>query len=314
MNVEHIDIYQSVTNRIITALEAGTPPWVRPWTGESDPNPINADSQRAYRGINWVTLQIEAQLGGYNRNVWMTYRQAAARGAQVRNGARGCPVVFWKLRKINAAAETEPWPCTDDIERRIIPLIRYSTVFNVAQIDGLPPEYSASPETVPTWTSKEAAETIINKSGADIQHGGFRAFYQPTQDFVQLPSPNAFADAGSYYATALHELCHWSGHPTRLNRQLGSRFGAQAYAMEELIAEMGSAFLCAHSRINGLLQHASYVQNWLQVLRSDKRAIFVASTKAQNAADYLLDRASGKPAVGVAASAMPSLRREAEAA
>jgi len=311
MTDTHIDIYQSVTNRIIAALETGTPPWVRPWQGAIDPLPINGDSQRAYRGVNFITLAIEAQLGGYSRNVWMTYRQAASRGGQVRKGARGCPVVFWKLRKINATAETEPWPCTDDVEQRIIPLIRYSTVFNVAQIDGLPAEFCEPPDTVPIWTSEEAAETIINKSGAIVRHGGFRAFYQPEQDYIQLPSPNAFADAGSYYATALHELAHWSGHPTRLNRQLGARFGAHAYAIEEIIADICSASLCAHSRINGQLQHAAYVQNWLQVLRNDKRAIFIAATRAQNAADFLLDRATGKPAIGVAVQAEPVLEAEA---
>ena len=307
----HTDIYQTVTNKIIAALETGTPPWVRPWKGETDPYPINAETRRVYRGINFLSLQLEAAACGYSRNSWLTYRGATELGGQVRKGEKGTSVIFWKMRKINAKAESEPWPHADDIEERVIPLARFYTVFNTAQIDGLPTEYAEPAPSVPLWQGEEAAESLINKSGADIRHGGFRAFYQPTQDYVQLPSPNAFADSGSYYATALHELCHWSGHPSRLNRQLGARFGAQAYACEEIVAEIGSAFLCAHCRINGKLQHASYVNNWLQVLRSDKRAIFVASTKAQNAADFLIDRSTGKPAMGVAAQVEPVLEAEA---
>lgn len=296
MSDVHSDIYQTVTNRIITALEAGTPPWVRPWKGETDPFPINAETRRVYRGINFVSLQLEAQLCGYTRNCWMTYRQAIERGGQVRKGARGVPVVFWKLRKISSKAETEPWPDSNDVEDRIIPLIRYFTVFNVAQIDGLPVELSAPEPSIPAWTSEEAAEQVINNSGADIRYGGFRAFYQPSQDFVQIPLRSAFADASSYYATTLHELVHFTGHPTRLDRQLTTRFGDEAYAMEELIAELGSAFLCAHARVNGQLQHASYIGNWLKVLRNDKRAIFIASSKGQQASDFLLARTNLAPA------------------
>jgi len=287
----HTDIYQTVTNKIIAALETGTPPWVRPWKGEADPYPINAETRRVYRGINFLSLQLEAQLCGYTRNCWMTYRQATERGAHVQRGARGVPIVFWRLRKMNSTAETEPWPVTNDVEERIIPLIRYFTVFNIAQIDGLPGEQSAPEPSVPAWASEDAAETVIHQSGADIRYGGFQAFYQASDDFVQIPSQSSFVDASSFYATALHELCHWTGHSTRLGRQLTTRFGNEAYAMEELIAEMGSAFLCAHTRVNGQLQHASYIQNWLKVLRHDKRAIFVAATKAQNAADFLLVRA-----------------------
>lgn len=298
-----IDIYQSVTNRIIAALEAGTPPWVRPWKGVIDPYPINAATRRAYRGVNFLMLQLEAAACGYQRNAWLTYRAAEELGGQVRKGQKGTAIVFWKMRKINAKAETEPWPHTDDLEERVIPMVRYFTVFNVAQIEGLPAEYAEPPPSVPLWQGEEAAETLINASGADIRHGGFRAFYQPAEDFIQLPPSGAFADPGSYYATALHELTHWTAHKARLDRQLTGRFGDEAYAMEELIAEMGSAFLCALTRISGRLQHASYLNNWLQVLRTDKRAIFVASTKAQNAADYLLNRSTGKPAVGVEALA-----------
>ena len=145
---------------------------------------------------------------------------------------------------------------------------------------------------VPAWQSDDVAELLIATSGAEIRHGGSKAFYTPDNDYIQLPPRATFAHASGYYATTLHELVHWTGHRSRLDRRLGGRFGDEAYAAEELIAELGSAFLCAHCRVEGQLQHASYVSNWLRVLRADKRAIFVAGTKAQNAADFLLTRST----------------------
>ena len=239
---------------------------------------MNAESRRPYRGVNFLTLTIEAQAHGYSRNRWLTYRQAGALGGQVRKGEHGTPVVFWKLREIG------------DDDPRVIPLLRAYTLFNVAQIDGLPPAMAEPPPSAPTWTGDEAAELLIEASGADIRHGGFRAFYTPGGDYIQIPPRTTFAASSGYYATTLHELVHWSGHASRLDRQLGGRFGDDAYAAEELIAEMGAAFLCAQCRIDGHLQHASYVSSWLKVLRNDKRAVFVAGTKAQNAADFLLAR------------------------
>lgn len=309
MSTNRTDIYQIVTDKIITALEAGTPPWVRPWQGAIDPLPINAESKQVYRGVNFITLQIEAQVHGYERNLWMTYRQAITRGAQVRNGARGTPVVFWKLRKFDGKAD-------GPAERKelTIPLVRYSTAFNVAQIDGLPAGLADRPSGAPLWSAVRDAEAVIAASGADIRHGGLRAFYQPSNDYVQLPPTAYFDSAGGYYATALHELSHWTSHKSRLDRKLEGRFGDAAYAMEELIAEMGSAFLCAHTRIDGVLQHASYLETWLKVLRADKRAIFVACTRAQNAADYLLDRVADKQAESIAACSATGASLEAEAA
>jgi antirestriction protein ArdC len=273
------NIYEVVTARIVAALEAGTPPWVRPWSGEAEPVPVNAGSRRAYRGINRLLLTLEGQARGFSRSAWLTYRQALELGGQVRGGEHGSTVVFYRQLEVQAEEDTT--------KKRVVPLLRSFTVFNVAQVDGLP-ERIAQPAPPPAWSPLDEAERLLVESGAIIEHGGFSAFYRPADDVIQLPDRGCFAAADDYYATATHELSHWTGHPSRCNRQLTGRFGQDAYAMEEMIAEISSAFVCAHLRIDGRLQHASYVDHWLQVLRADKRAIFTASTKAQAAADYLL--------------------------
>lgn len=275
------DLYAEVTSKIIAALEAGTPPWIRPWSGDLERIPVNGFSRRPYRGINCVLLTLEAQLRGFGRNQWLTYRQATELGAQVRGGECGTAVVFYKRHEL-LANEAE-----DGAEPRIVPLLRSFTVFNVAQIDRLP-ERLRQPAAEPSgWVREHAPEKLLADSRARIEHGGFAAFYSPLDDRIQLPERELFAEAGSYYATALHELIHWSGHSKRLDRQLGRRFGEAAYAVEELVAEIGSAFLCAACRLEGQLQHASYIADWIKVLKTDKRAVFAAAAKAQQAADYI---------------------------
>jgi len=281
-----IDLYAETTARIVSALEQGVTPWVRPWSTGIDGLPVNAHTKRPYRGINVLLLALEAQTHSYPLNRWLTFRQAAALGARVRKGEHGTNIVFWKLRTIEVKADTSAYD--DSPVDRVIPLLRCFTVFNTAQIDGLPPAMVETMPSSPAWFGDETAELLIDAAGADIRHGGSRAYYLPSGDHIQIPPRTAFAMASSYYATTLHELVHWTGHPARLDRRLSGRFGDEAYAAEELIAELGSAFLCAHCRIDGQLQHASYIGNWLRVLRDDKRAIFEASTKAQHAADYLL--------------------------
>ena len=294
-NANTPDIYQRVTDKIIASLEAGVAPWVRPWHAEVDPVPINAQFRRPYRGVNFLTLQLEAMLRGYYRSCWLTYQQAIKLGGQVRKGEQGLPVVFWKLRKVDARAETEPWLMENGLSERVVPLLRFYTVFNTAQIEGLPSTIADPAPSIPSWTSEAVAEDLIQASGAEIRHGGSRAYYQSSLDYIHLPTKDSFQGAAPYYATALHELVHWTGHSSRLNRRLSGRFGEEAYAMEELVAEMGSAFLCATCRVEGHLQHASYVSSWLRALRNDKRAIFVAGTKAQNAADFLTKSLVGLP-------------------
>jgi antirestriction protein ArdC len=227
-------------------------------------------------------------LRGYGSNRWLTYQQARGLGAQVRKGESGTPILFFRMHELGAAAGAAMDP---DAARRVVPLLRTFIVFNAAQIDGLPAAM-ATPEVEPcsVWDASSAADRILDESGARIRHSGARAFYLISVDLIQLPPHSAFANAGDYYATALHELTHWTGHSSRCDRPLGRRHGIEAYAYEELVAEMGSAFLTNHCRLPGRLQHASYIASWLTALRNDKRLIFSAASQAQKAADYLLPK------------------------
>lgn len=281
------DLYQAITDKIIAELEKGAIPWIRPWTGSADPIPRNALTQRPYRGINTVLLGLEAQSQGYGTHQWLTYRQAQQLGGQVRKGEHSTLIIYYESRLVDKAAD-EPLAEGAEPEKRFIPLLKVFNVFNLDQIDGLPVE---EPVFGPPWNPCVKAEQIIDASGALIRHSGFRAFYSPPNDLIYLPARGAFHDEDSYYNTALHELSHWTGHSSRLGRKLGRRFGESAYAMEELVAEMGAAFLAVHCHLDGQLQHASYIASWLDVLQRDKRAVFVAAAQAQKAADYLLDRA-----------------------
>jgi antirestriction protein ArdC len=193
----------------------------------------------------------------------------------VRKGEHGVNIIYYSLREIEEKAD-EP--------THKVPLLKVFTVFNLEQLDGVA---DTLPVAANEWTPHAAAESVLRHSGATIRHQGYKAFYSTVNDWIYLPPQHLFADAESYYSTALHELTHWTGHTDRLGRKLGNRFGSDAYAMEELIAELGSAFLCAQCRIDGHLQHAAYIGNWLEVLKKDKRAVFVAAAQAQKASDYL---------------------------
>ncbi|WP_210546609.1 ArdC family protein [Rhodoferax sp. PAMC 29310] len=287
-----IDLYQSVTDAIIAALEAGTPPWVCPWNRvQGSLLPANLSTGRQYRGINTLLLNVQAMTQGYALNRWLTFQQARALGACVRRGETGSPIVFFKMLECDGT----PRAANDTPARKVIPLLRSFTVFNAAQVDGLPEALTATPAPPEDGSPIDAAETLMAQSGAVIRHGGDRAFYRPGDDVIQLPLPTQFSQASSYYATALHELSHWTGHPTRCNRLLSGRQHIEAYAFEELVAEMGSAFLSSHCGLPGELQHASYIASWLTALRSDKRLIFTAASLAQKAADFLLPTQSTEP-------------------
>ncbi|RYZ10772.1 MAG: DUF1738 domain-containing protein, partial [Myxococcaceae bacterium] len=265
------DLYELVTNRVVAALEGGAPPWAAPWRGGNGRmRPANAATGRAYRGINILLLNMQAAAAGYPSSEWLTFNQAKSLGAHVRRGEEGAPVVFFKMQEKLPAL-------VDDPTRSAYPLLKRFTVFNVAQVDNLPPEFGAL-GTDPLWDSCAQAEDLIQASGACLHFGGHQAFYAPESDLIRLPEKALFTSTEAYYDVALHELTHWTGHKSRLDRPLGGRFGLNAYAFEELIAEMGSAFLNAHCGLDSHLQHAAYVQEWLKALKNDKRLIFRAAS------------------------------------
>lgn len=288
------DVYQEVTDQIIEALEQGTAPWARPWSSTAEP-PHNASSGRAYSGINEILLSAAAMTRGYELDRWLTYRQAQEAGGQVRKGERGQLVTFFKVierekgGKSTTGAQERGGESREE-EKEKIPIVKGFTVFNVAQIDGLPEHYYESPAPREQWEREEEAEGLLEASGADIRHGGDQAYYMPSQDRIQLPPRGAFESAQDYYATALHELVHWTKHPERLDRDMGKqKFGDEGYAREELVAEMGAAMLCARAGFGAELRHADYIGHWMQVLRDDKRAIFQASSRAREASEYVYE-------------------------
>lgn len=286
------DVYARVTAQIIEAIEQGTGTWRMPWhtSGRFAFSPINVASRKPYRGINTVCLWAAAQAKCYESGEWATYQQWQERGAQVRKGERATTVVFWKFA--NSAGESQ-----EDGEQpaasgsRLLFTKGYS-VFNAAQVDGYTPKADgerSTPERI------AHAEAFFRAAGADVRHGGNQAFYSPAGDYVQMPPFAAFRDAVAYYSTLAHECTHWTASAARCNRELGKRFGDSAYAAEELIAELGAAFACAHLGLSTEARpdHAQYIQSWLRVLKADKRAIFTAASKAQQAADWLIARAEG---------------------
>ena len=286
--MEKQDLYTRITNRIIAELETGTRPWLKPWNAEHAAGRITRPLRHngiPYRGINVVTLWMTATARGYACPIWLTYKQAQELGAQVRKGEHGELVVY--ADKITKTETTEKG---GEVEREI-PFLKGYTVFNAEQIDNLPPHFTAP--AAPTLDPVQRiahAESFFASTGADIRYGGDRAFYAIHPDYVQMPLFETFRDAEAYYATLAHECTHWTRHETRLNREFGrKRWGDEGYAAEELVAELGSAFLCADLGLTPEPRpdHASYLESWLRVLKNDKRAIFTAASYAERAAAFL---------------------------
>ena len=275
------DIYQTVTDSIIAVLEAGVIPWSCPWQRVPGMSglPSNYATGAAYSGMNIMLLWSSASEQGFKDSRWMTYKQARAEGGQVRKGEHGTTAIFYTtLEKEN-----------DDGETDYIPMLKTFTVFNVEQIDGLP----LTMETVSpgaTFDPLPQAENLFRKSGANIIEKGQNAFFSPSNDEVWLPERHLFSDAANFYATGLHELVHWSGGKSRLNREMKGKFGSEGYAAEELVAELGSAFLMADLGIVGEVQHESYIASWLKALKNDKRYIFKAASAASKAHRYLMEK------------------------
>jgi antirestriction protein ArdC len=282
------NLYDEVTARIITELEAGRLPWVQPWgrTGSIGPSlPRNALTSRAYSGVNVLILWGAVIEHGWPSQSWLTFRQAQEAGGCVRKGERGQCVVY--ADRFTPEAEKER-ATRDGDEAKAVSFLKRFTVFNVAQCEGLREGLASDPAPLPERDIVPLAEAVIAASGVDFRIGGDKAFYAPKPDFVQVPPQPAFFEQINYYRTCLHELTHATGSPKRLNRNLTNPFGSKDYAREELIAEMGSAFLCAALGITPTVRHADYIGSWLEVIREDNRAIFRAASAATKAADWLL--------------------------
>ncbi len=281
------DLYQRITDRIIAQLEKGVAPWQQTWATVGGGLPKNVVSRKHYRGINTLLLWSAAEEHRYESNLWATYRQWDALGGHVKRGEHGTKIIYWNVTNQTVLNEETG----KDEERRRL-LCREYTVFNLDQCGGESLDRYRIARPVRDFVDFGPAEEAIRATGADIFHGGNRAFYNPLTDCIYLPHKEAFDNEADYYAVALHELAHWTSHERRLSRlDKLARFGDKSYATEELVAELAGAFLTGALKIPNdrtLDSAAAYLAHWLTVLRSDSKAIFTAATAASAAADYIL--------------------------
>jgi antirestriction protein ArdC len=281
-------LYDEITDKIIAELEAGRVPWVQPWGTTAAKAPLglpkNGATGRLYSGINVLILWGVVIERSFPAQSWLTFRQALGLGGNVREGEHGTTVVyadrFIPEDERKRAAETGGEP-------QAIPFLKRFTVFNVAQCEGLPEQIAVAEPPQPGLVEPKV-EALIKATGIEFRIGGSRAFYVLSEDYVQVPPPQAYFDPINWHRTALHELGHASGHPSRLNRDLSGAFRSKKYAFEELVAEMNAAFCCASLGIVPTVRHADYIGSWLEVLREDNRAVVRAASQASKAADYLL--------------------------
>lgn len=282
------DIYQEVTDRILQLLDAGTVPWRNPIRrGRGDGWPKNLQSKKQYRGVNVFLLAVEAMQRGFSSDYWLTFKQAKAKGGNVRKGEQSSLVVFWKQ------IEKEDKETGKEIK---LPVLRHYNVFNVEQCEGVDAPDSVEPDSnAPSFEPLTAAEEIVAgyRDGPIIEYGGSRALYRPSTDQVLMPQPERFETRESYYATLFHELSHSTGHSKRLNRGLDTeltQFGSPDYSREELVAEMSAAFLATTAGISEetIEPAASYIDNWRKKLKGDNRLIVSAAGAAQKATDLIL--------------------------
>jgi antirestriction protein ArdC len=281
------DIYDEITAKVIVQLEAGTLPWVQPWqsrTGSAfNGMPANAATGRGYSGVNVLLLWIAQFDAGYNASQWVTFKQALDMGGHVRKGERATTAVF--ANTFIPKGEGERSAQTGETPRAV-PFLKRFAVFNVEQCEGLP---GFEPAPAPDLSSIEPrAAALIDATCADITIGGDKACYIPSRDAILLPPPSAYFESINWHRTAFHELAHWTGHKNRLDRDLSNGFGSAGYAREELVAEMGGAFVCASLGITPTVRHADYIVSWLKVLKEDSRAVVRAASAASKAADFIL--------------------------
>ena len=286
---DRASLYDDITSKIIAELEAGRFPWVQPWASASVKAPLamprNAATGRHYSGINVLILWGAVIQHGFPGQSWLTFRQALSLGGNVRRGERGTTVVY--ADRFTPEDEKRRARDTGE-EAAAIPFLKRFTVFNAAQCDGLPEDVAIVAPPPPPGLIEPQVEALIQATSIDFRIGGDRAFYVPAHDYVQVPPPQAYFEPINWHRTALHELGHATGHPSRLNRDFSGSFGSKKYAFEELIAEINAAFCCASLGIAPTVRHADYIGSWLEVLREDNRAILRAASQASKAADWLL--------------------------
>ena len=305
---DRVDVYTRVTNKIIDAIEAGANRWEMPWhVPENTGYPVNALTGKAYRGVNVLTLWVESHLKGFADPTWATYKQWQDLGKQVSKGERSTTGVFWKRLDDNSedAGDQEAEP-----ERGHVRMMASAfSLFNACQTEGYEPPAQAPK---PNHERIDTAEAFFRAIGADIRHGGSKAYYHPPNDYIQMPPFEAFRDPLTFYSTLGHESIHWSGAASRLDRDLKGRFGDESYAAEELIAELGAAFLASSLNLTPepRPEHAAYIQSWLKILKNDNRAIFTAASHAQRAADFLHGKQNPAPAPDLPPDPEPSPRPE----
>ena len=286
---DRTNLYSEITDKIIAELEAGRVPWVQPWGTAAAKAPLglpkNASTDRQYSGINVLLLWGAVIERGFSGQNWLTFRQALSLGGNVRKGERGTTVVyadrFVPEDEKRRARETGK-------DAQAIPFLKRFTVFNTDQCENLPEDLATAAPPVPTGLIEPRVEALIAATGIDFRIGGNRAFYVPAHDYVQVPPPQAYFEPINWHRTALHEMGHATGHPSRLGRDFSGSFGTKKYAFEELIAEINAAFCCAALGIAPTVRHADYIGSWLEVLREDNRAIVRAASQAGKAADWLL--------------------------
>ena len=289
------DLYAEVSSRIVGELERGAAPWVKSWSATPGQNvPQNAVSNRPYSGCNVVLLWL-ARNRGWATPRFLTFKQAQEAGGHVRKGEHGTKVYFVKQLQVKDGDGEEA-------ESRLIPMMREYTVFNVAQCEGLPDSIRAGrPMRVRNPDTRDAlADEFLRSTGADIREGHGEAYYVPSRDFISMPAFAAFKGADHFYNVVFHELTHWTGHKSRLSRDLKNRFASRHYAAEELVAELGAAFLSAEFGFDGDVRNAGYIATWIDLLKVDKRAFFTACSKASKAADYLRGLALAEPSAAAA--------------
>ena len=292
------DVFKSITAKIIASIEAGAGTFTMPWHGSIIPPtfPVNAATDAPYRGVNILSLWADAMVKRYIGGYWASYRQWQTLGAQVRKGERGSMIIFYKKLEPEEGSENDE---TNGGQPRFA--ARASHVFNAEQVDGWQPP---TPKPWSDVTVNEQVAAFVRATGADVRHGVHAARYRRDLDCIEMPNPELFIGTGTssateaYHAVLCHEAIHWSGAGHRLNREFGKRFGDKAYAFEEIIAELGAAFLCSAFRIvnEPRADHAAYVSSWLEILDHDTKAIFTAASKAQEAVEYLMQLAAAKAA------------------